>query len=402
MTRLLEHYSLDLVSQAGVRVPTYRAVCTPEAAATAAAEIGGPVILKALVPAGGRGKLNAVLRAANSAEAAAVATALFARPVGHFPVRQVLVQAFADIRDEYFCAFTFDSMTRTPILLFSRAGGVNVEELNRDREDGIVMRSLEPGPELPLYAAKEVVEAAGLHGQRLIDVATVLVRLYRVFRQNDAFLVEVNPLAVDADGGVFAPSAVVTVDDQAAFRHPEWSALDQEPSNGWRPLTPLEREMRAVDATDTGSAIRFNEFAEGRIACMMTGGGSGLVTFDQFRRLGETPATTFDITPGKVEEKMYLATKVILSRSGLKGLVAGGNITNFIPIDVKVRGVVRALKELNIDARTFPVIFRYAGPGVESARELAAEIPGVEFLDDNVSLEAAVDRVVARVRESSQ
>lgn len=210
---------------------------------------------------------------------------------------------------------------------------------------------------------------------------------------------EVNPLAVDGEGQVVAPSAVVTVDEQAAFRHPEWaSLLDEAASNGWRPLTPLERRLREIDATDAGSSMRFNEFPEGRIACMMTGGGSGLLVFDHFRRLGETPATTFDITPGRVEEKMYLATKAILARPGLAGLVAGGNITNFIPIDVKVRGVVRALRELGVDGRRFPVVFRYAGPGVEAARALAAEVPGVDFYDEALSLDQAVERVVARVR----
>jgi succinyl-CoA synthetase beta subunit len=193
------------------------------------------------------------------------------------------------------------------------------------------------------------------------------------------------------------------LDDQAAFRHPQWEqGAQQDRSNGWRPLTRLEESMREVDAIDAGSSIRFNEFPEGRIACMMTGGGSGLVTFDQFRRLGETPATTFDITPGRVEEKMYLATKLILSRPGLAGLLAGGNITNFIPIDVKVRGVVRALEELGVDARRFPVVFRYAGPGVEVARELASAVPGLEFYDEHLSLEGAVERIVARVREGGR
>ncbi len=130
----------------------------------------------------------------------------------------------------------------------------------------------------------------------------------------------------------------------------------------------------------------------------MTGGGSGLLSFDHFLRLGETPATSFDITPGRVEEKMYLAAKAILGRPGLAGLIAGGNITNFIPIDLKVRGVVRALKELQVDGRRFPVVFRYAGPGVEAARQLAAEVPGLEFYDETVSLEEAVERIVARVR----
>lgn len=400
MTRLLEHQSLGLLDAAGVAVATYRAVSTPHAAEEAARELGGPVMVKALIPAGGRQKAGGVSRVATPRDAAEMAEQLLGRTIGHFPVREVLVQACMDIREEYFCAVTFDSATRSPIVLFSAEGGVDIEDLVRDRPQALVTRPVEPAAELPPFVAREVADAAGLTGQRLLDVAEVLTRLYRVFRDNDAFLVEVNPLAVDASGRLVAPSALVTLDDQADFRHPEWERLvDPAGSNGWRPLTGLEREMRAIDATDPGSAIRFNEFEDGRIACMVTGGGSGLVTFDHLRRLGETPATTFDITPGRVEEKMYLATKAIVARPGLRGLLAGGNISNFIPIDVKVRGVVRALKELGVDGRRFPVVFRYAGPGVESARALSAEVPGIDFYDERTSLEEAVERIVARVRE---
>ncbi len=400
MRRLLEHQSLGFLEAAGIAVAPYRAVGTPQAAEEAASALGGPVVVKALVPAGGRQKAGGVARVKTPGEAAAAAEKLLGRTLGHFPVTQVLVQAWLDIREEYFCALTFDSATRGPAILFSAEGGVDIEDLVRERPGALITRPVEPAAELPPFVGREVADAAGLTGQRPLDVADVLTRLYALFRDTDAFLVEVNPLAVDASGRLVAPSAVVILDEQADFRHPEWERLaDPAGSNGWRPLTALERAMREIDATDAGSAIRFNEFEDGRIACMMTGGGSGLVTFDHLRRLGETPATTFDITPGRVEEKMYLATKAILSRPGLRGLIAGGNISNFIPIDVKVRGVVRALTELGVDARRFPVVFRYAGPGVETAREIAGQVPGIEFYDERASLEEAVERIVARARE---
>jgi succinyl-CoA synthetase beta subunit/citryl-CoA synthetase large subunit len=171
---------------------------------------------------------------------------------------------------------------------------------------------------------------------------------------------------------------------------------DPELTNGWRPFTPMERRMREIDRTDPGSAIRFNEFEDGDVAFMVTGGGAGLLAFDAILRAGGKPATTFDITPGRVEEKMYLATRAILSRPGLKGLIAGGNISNFIPIDVKVRGVMRALKELGVDPATFPVVFRFDGPANETAKALAAELPGIEYLDGATSIEDAVRRIVER------
>jgi len=397
MTRLLEHQSLGLLEAAGVPVAPFRVARTPDAADAVARTLQGPVMVKALVPAGGRQKAGAVTRVDSPAEAAAATAKLLGATIGHFPVQEVLVQKCLDIREEYFCALTFDSEVGGPVVLFSAAGGVDIEELVSHRPEALVTRAVEPAVELPGFVALEIAEAAGLKGQRLIDVAKVLTALYTVFRAHDAFLVEVNPLAVDAAGTVVVPSAVVTLDSQADFRHPEWARLvDPAGSNGWRPLTPLERRLGEIDATDPTSAIRFNEFTEGHIACMVTGGGSGLVVFDHLARLGETPATTFDITPGRVEEKMYLATKAILGRPGLRGLIAGGNISNFIPIDVKVRGVVRALRELGVNAHEFPVVFRYAGPGVETARALSAEVPGVDFCDEQVSLEAAVERIVRR------
>ena len=195
---------------------------------------------------------------------------------------------------------------------------------------------------------------------------------------------------------------MLNVDDQALFRHPDLREVaDPERSNGWRPLTPLEREMRAIDRTDPRSAIRFNEFEEGDVGLMMTGGGCGLLSLDALLRAGGRPATTFDITAGEVEEKMYLATRAVLRRPGLRGLIVGGNISNFIPIDVKVRGVVRAIRELGIDPRRVPIVFRFAGPNVEVARELAAGLPGVEFHDETSSIEEAVRRIAVRMREAA-
>ena len=120
-----------------------------------------------------------------------------------------------------------------------------------------------------------------------MESAQVLRGLYRVFRQFDAQTVEVNPLALTDEDRIVAPSAVVVIDDQALFRHPELDGIaDPERTNGWRPLTDLERQIRDIDKTDASSAIRFNEFEEGDIAFMITGGGSGFLALDLIQRLG--------------------------------------------------------------------------------------------------------------------
>lgn len=397
MSRVLEHHALDLLGRGGIAVPPFRVAATPEEAAEAARDLGGASVVKALIPAGGRGKAGAIKRAESPQQAAEVARGLLGRTVLHFPVERLLVSAPVAIAQELFVAITFDSMSRRPIVLFSALGGIDIEHILEHDPDQLVQRQVSVGQGLPPFAAREIAEAAGLRGRALVEVGAALAALYRLFREIDAQTVEVNPLAITADGGVVAPSGVIVLDDQAAYRHPELEGIaDPELTNGWRPLTPLERQMREIDRSDAGSAIRFNEFEEGDVAFMVTGGGAGLLAFDAILRAGGRPATTFDITPGRVEEKMYLATKAILSRPGLKGLIAGGNISNFIPIDVKVRGVMRALKELGVDPGRFPVVFRFDGPAGENAKALAAELPGIDYLDGATSIEEAVRRIVER------
>jgi succinyl-CoA synthetase beta subunit len=397
MARVLEHHALELFGRGGIAVPPFRVAATPEAVAGAARELGGASVLKALIPAGGRGKAGAIRRADSPEQAAAVAHELLGRTVLHFPVERVLVSAPVAIEQELFVAITFDSMSRSPIVLFSALGGIEIEQILARDPDQLVQREVVIGQGLPPFAAREMAEAAGLRGRTLVEVGSALAALYRLFRQVDAQTVEVNPLAITPEGRAIAPSGVIVLDDQAAFRHPELEGMaDPELTNGWRPFTPLERRMREIDRTDPGSAIRFNEFEDGDIAFMVTGGGAGLLALDAMLRYGGRPATTFDITPGRVEEKMYLATGAILAKPGLKGLLAGGNISNLIPIDVKVRGVVRALQELAVDPAAFPVVFRFDGPANEAARRAAAALPGIEYYDGATSIEDAVRRIVER------
>jgi succinyl-CoA synthetase beta subunit/citryl-CoA synthetase large subunit len=395
MARLLEHHALDILKRSGISVPSFQVVFSPEEAKEAALRFNGKTVLKPLIPVGGRGKAGAIRTAQTPERASEHARELLGRTILNFAVDALLVSEFIETVKEFFVSLTFDSMSRKPLVLFSSLGGIDVETILEGDPERLIQRPIRLSSGLRPFVAREIAEAAGLKGNELVATADVLVRLYRIFRESDAEIVEVNPLVLTSEGGVVALSAVIVIDNQALFRHPELNGIaDPDRTNGWRPLTALERDMRAIDRTDASSAIRFNELEEGKVAFMMTGGGAGLLALDCITKLGGEPATTFDITPGRVEEKMYRATKAILSKPGLKGMIAGGNITNFIPIDIKVRGVVRALKELRVNPTEFPVVFRFAGPGVEEARRLAAQLPGIEFFDAASSLEDAVSRIV--------
>lgn len=396
----MEHHALNLLKEGGIPVPPFQVVSTSEEAKEAATQLRSPVVLKALIPVGGRGKAGAIKTAATPGEALQRAGELLGRTILNFPVDRLLVSEGIKIAREFFVSLTFDSAKRKPVALFSSLGGVDVEAILERGPGRLVASPIDINLGLQLFQAREIAESGGLEGKVLVETAEILTRLYGIFCEFDCQTVEINPLALTDLGRLVAPTAVIVIDNQALFRHPELEGIaDPELTNGWRPLTPLEKEMCAIDKIDSSSAIRFNEFEGGDIAFMITGGGAGFLAFDAIMRLGGRPATTFDITPGRVEEKMYLATKAILSKPGLKGMIAGGNITNFIPIDVKVRGVMRALKELKIDPKKFPVVFRFAGPGVDVAKKLATELPGIEFYDAATSLDEAVRRIVELTRE---
>ena len=403
MTRLLENHSLDLLARRGLGVVRARTVSSPVEAGRAAAELGGTVVLKALVPAGGRGKGGVVRFVIDPAEAERAADELLRTSFRSFPIEHLLVCERLEIAREFFASLSFDSMARAPLLLFSAEGGVEIETLVAERPSALQRRLIDMSLGLREFEAREVGARAGLAGRMLVEVARALERAYATFRETDAALLEINPLVETADGRVLAASALLVTDDQAAFRHPELEGLPgQIENNGWRPLTPLELEIRAIDRADPSSGpIRFNELEGGDLGFMITGGGAGLMTLDAVRRLGGSPATTFDIKIGQIEEKMYQATRAVLRRPRLKGLITGANFANFTGIDIKVRGVVRALKDASVDCTRFPVVMRLCGPNQDEARRLAAEVQGLEYYDDTVTLEEAVERIIALTRGQS-
>jgi succinyl-CoA synthetase beta subunit len=400
VARLLEDVSLTLLADARIPVPAWDVAVSAAAAAAVATRLARPVVIKALVPVGGRGKAGGIRFADGPEETAQATAALLANRIGEFPVRRVLVMERLDIAEEQFASLTFDAAQGGPVLLFSRKGGVEVERHAGQGPDGLVRRAINVTRGLRPFEGREVAAEAGVTGRAIGALGDLLERLYRVFRENDARLVEVNPLAVTG-GGVLLPAAVVIdLDDQALFRHPELAAkLTEEEGTGFRPFTPLERRIREIDRTDphTGQ-IRFLEFPDGDIAFMVTSGGAALTALGQLAAVGGRPANAFDITAGQNEEKIYLTTRALLRRSGVRGLIAGGNVKNFTRVDQMVRGIVRALHDEGMNPRQFPVILRFAGPGIEEAREVVRTAPGLELYEDDTSLEAAVRRIVERTR----
>lgn len=397
MTRLLEDDALRLLRKAGISVPDFETVKTVDAAVDATQWLGGRAVLKALIPAGGRGKAGAVRLVESPDEAGAFAASLLGQEILHYPVTELLVSAPVDIAREVFVSFAFDSETKRPVLLFSANGGVDIETILDKHPASLIRQPLSLLTGFSKTDARALTESAGLSKTAAKNVAKVLAVLWQLFIEREAELLEVNPLVLAPNSLVTAPTAVLNLDEQAMARHDDLSvATNRIRTNGWRPLTELELEMREIDATDIGSSIRFNEFPEGDIALMVSGGGTGMSALDSVYQAGGRPACTMDITPGQIEEKTYLATKAIVSRPNVKGLLAGSPFINFIPVDIKVRGTMRALEELKIDPTKFPIVFRFDGPNIDVAKECAAALPGICFLDAATPMEEAAIEIVKR------
>ncbi len=397
MARLLEHDAKAILAARGIPVPRGEAVSSPEEARRATVARGGAVVVKALVPVGKRGKAGAVRRASDP-EAAAEATAvLLGRQVGGFPVERVLVEEAVPVAQEHYLAIVLDADDRTMRVLASREGGIEVEELAR-REGGIASLELAPGEVVMPYQARQLWRSTGVRGPALPRLGQLTVALFQAFTELEAELLEVNPLAETATGELVALDAAVVLDDAALYRHPALAALALN-SPAWRPPTPLEREVDAINAAEPyrGSA-RYLELEGGDIGFLCGGGGASLLLFDALLRAGGRPANYAEIGGNPTETKVAALARVVLAKPGVRGLFVAHNLTNNTQVDVLARGVVQALREADRLPPDFPVVARETGVNEAEGRAIF-EAAGVRWLGEEATLSQAARIMVQAMRE---
>lgn len=399
MARLLESQALDLLRQAGLTVPRYEVAEDPEAAKRAAARLGGPVVVKALVPAGKRGRAGGILFAQDADEAAQCAEKLLGMTLAGYPVQRVLVEERLEVDRELYLSFTIDTRRQATAVIASSAGGMDVEELSRLHPEKIGTMYVDPFEGLPDFRARQLWYDVGVRGGLLLQLGSLTARLYSLFVGLDAYILEINPLAVTREGKVMPAAVLMGVDDAGVFRHPELSGKVQlGMERTWRPLTELEKQVVAVnDADPYRGTARYTEMEGGDIGFLCGGGGASLLLFDAVRQAGGEPANYSEVGGNPTAEKVYGIAKAILSKPGVKGLLVAHNITNNTQVDLVAEGVIRALDELGLDPRSFPVVAREAGVNEERARALFQE-KGVEYYSDEITLTEAARRIVARVR----
>lgn len=399
MGKLLENYSKKLIADAGVLVPRNSVARTPEEAVEKANEIGYPVVLKALVPVGKRGKAGAI-RFANNAEEVSIRTQeLLKMTVSHFPVDKVLVEEKISIAQEWYLSITIDKKAQAPVIIASLDGGVDVETLSREHPEKVLTRHIDPIFGMAEFEAKEIWSDLGLNGKLLTLATQTLVRLVRVFLEKDASILEINPLVLSEGGEVIAAASVMSIDDSAMYRHPELASMVLLGSERtWRPQTELEKQMVEVNEADPyrGTA-RYTEMDGGEIGFLCGGGGGSLLSFDALVSFGGKPANYSEVGGNPAERKVYGITKGILSKPGVRGLFVAHNITNNTQVDVMAKGVVQALMDLGKDPQTFPVVVREAGVNDEAAKEIFMAA-GIEYFGEEASITEAAKRMVERIK----
>jgi len=397
MGRLTEDYGKQLLKKEGIKIPPGSVACSPGEASKAAGMLNFPVYVKALVPVGKRGKAGAVKKAANAGEVYKAAEEIMNNKYYNYPVKRVLVEEALEITRELFASITFDFVKRSPVAICGSSGGVDVEEIRRQSPEKIKITEIDPVFGLNPFQAVGIWKQVGLQGRELVQAAGVLVALYRVFRKYDAKLVEVNPLGVTADGDVKAAAAVINVDDQALFRHPEFDGiLEVGQDRVWKDFTELEkRVLEANSSIPGGCVIRYTEL-DGDIGFAVFGGGASLTVMDTIIKLGGKPANYADISPGSgAPQKVAVLFKTILSKPGLKGLIVGGNIVSASSSVAKGSLTTIALfKELNLDLEKFPVVLRVAGNGWEEAMENYRSLPAIHVFGPDTDLQELAGEIV--------
>ena len=353
-----------LLRHAGIPVPPGEICHDPEAAAAAVARLG-PCAVKAQVPSGKRGKAGGIKLVDNAAEARAAAEAILGMEIAGYRVERLLVEKRAAIAEELYAAVLNDVATRSPVILFSAAGGMDIEEL----PESIVRIPVE----IERGLERERIRAAGLDG----ELAEFLVRLYSLYAQSDAELVEVNPLARLKGGGLAALDCKLTVDDAALFRQPELAKRGARER-----LTELERRAREL-------GLKYIELA-GNVGVLANGAGLTMTTMDVIEHCGGAPANFLEIG-GDAYTKAEAALGLVLANPRIRSVMV--NFCGaFARTDVMAAGVIEAWKKL---APGVPVFFSVHGTGEDEAVALIRGELGLEPFD---RMEDAVRAAVEAAR----
>jgi succinyl-CoA synthetase beta subunit len=382
MARLFEFQSKRLLAQGGIPIPEGAVASTPEEARKSAEKIGKPVVLKIQVWLTGRAGLGGIQFASNPAEAEEKARQLLGMKIKNFVVDKVLVEQKLAIKAEYFVGLVLDDSLKRPLLVFSPAGGIGVEEMARLHPEKVARQAIDVVKGFPEYEARNMLIKAGIEGNLLLKIADLLTKLYQVARSNDARSAEINPLVLTEDDAVYAADCHIVVDDYAVYRHPEMGIEVAREFD--RPPTELEKIAYRVEEKDHRGTFYFFQMvervdaADKYIGFHGAGGGGSMMSMDAVLNRGFKLANYCDTSGNPPASKVYRAAKIILSQPGIMGYFASGSGVASQEQYHSARGLVKAFHEEKLG---IPAVIRLGGNFEEKAVEILKaylkDIPGV-------------------------
>jgi len=395
MARCFEYQGKSFLKNAGIAIPAGEVVSTAKEAFEAATRVGKPVVVKAQVWAGGRGKAGAIKSADTPEEAEKAASAILGMEVKGFPVRKVLVEEKLNIEKEYYVGVIPDSSwtSKAPVVMFSTEGGMDIEEVP---EDKIFRARVDYVKGLPLYDAVDLASSAGIPNELLREMAGVISNTVAVFKKCDCNILEINPLILTKEGKVVAGDCRMAIDDSSTFRHPEMGiAIPRE-----FPWEPSDFDMVGwgIEETDfRGSGfvmkMTLDETSPGYIGFHAIGGGAAMIGMDALSRVGLKPANFADTSGNPVGSKIYRVAKVVLSQPNIEGyLLAGFLIANQEQWH-HAHALVKVLREELPKRPGFPCVLLLAGNKEEESLQILREglkdvpghieIYGSEYVEDS-------------------
>lgn len=368
-----EYQAREIFQAHGLPVPDSEVADTPEGAADAARSLGGRVVIKAQVHAGGRGKAGGVKLAADPEEARDAAGVILGMEIKGLRVRKVLVAPTADIATEAYVGIVMDRVSQRPVMMVSPEGGVDIEEVAETKPEAIFRETIDPRYGLLNHQATRL--AYGLFSDPSLarPAAGVLSGLWRAYRSADATLAEVNPLISTSSGEVLAIDAKMNIDDNALFRHPDIEAMRDEDAEA-----PSERQAREAGL----SYIKL----EGSVGCCVNGAGLAMATMDLVKYYGGDPANFLDIGGSSNPDKVVCALEIMTGDPNVRSILFNifGGITR---CDDVANGIVEATSRLELRV---PLTIRLTGTNEDEA----VGILGAAGFEADTDMDRAVQRAV--------
>jgi succinyl-CoA synthetase beta subunit len=362
-----EYQAAEILSRHGIPVNPGEVATTPEEAGAIAKRFGGPVAIKAQVHTGGRGKAGGIKLAINEEAARTISKQILGMDISGHVVNKVLVVPGVQIEHEFYLGVVLDRPKRQVLVMASAEGGVDIEEVARERPEQIVRTHADPMLGLHAYQAREIGFKLGISADKIAGFANIALNLYKAYVDEDASLAEINPLILTKEGEWLALDSKMSFDDNALFRHPDHEAL--------RDLA----EENATELEARRSGISFVKL-DGNIGCIVNGAGLAMATMDAVKLHGGEPANFLDVGGGASAEQVAKAFGLVTTDPNVRAILINifGGITRG---DVVAEGIREALDQVAVKV---PIVVRLAGTNAEAGQRLLAEagLTAVESMDD--------------------